>query len=320
MNTKASTGKVKPDLATKNFVERDDVFRDFLILGYPKLKVEGLTPLPGRLHGPRERDVAKRGDVMMGGERVQHILSIECQTNVDYTMPIRMLFYEAEALMWEATANRDENKKEGKLAKGGEFLSGKKDGLVSPIVSLVAYWGIKPWDGKLRLQDVCKETNVGTGITLRDYGITLVDVMRLKKEEIDSLESNLREVALFLQCGNDLEKASKVIEENRARFKRMCLEGVEVLKALANKDINVIVNDKGEVDMTTVWDKLKESGIVEGRKEGIGIGESRKATEVILNLHKRNMPTSDIASVVARPESEVRSIINNRTQYAFVNA
>jgi len=296
--------RLKPDTATKNFVERDDVFRDFLILGYPKLKVEGLTPLPGRLHGPRERDVAKRGDVMMGGERVQHILSIECQTNVDYMMPLRMLFYEAEALMWEAMANRDENKKEGKLSKGGEFLSGKKDGLVYPIVSLVAYWGIKPWDGKLRLQDVCKETSVGTGITLRDYGITLVDVMRLRKEEIESLESNLREVALYLQCDSDPERINEVMKANGERFERLCVEGVEVLRALANVDISdIVVNEKGEVNMKSAWDSWREKGIRDG--------ENRKAVEMIIGMHDNGIGIPVIATVSKKPESEVRAIISN---------
>jgi len=62
MKTYFSTGKVKPDLATKNFVERDEVFSDLFGLAYPRHKVEGLSFLPSRMLGSRERDVVKGGE------------------------------------------------------------------------------------------------------------------------------------------------------------------------------------------------------------------------------------------------------------------
>jgi len=70
--------RLKPDTATKNFVERDDVFRDFLCLAYPRHKIEGLTLLPNRMISERERDVAKGGVVSKNGKTLVAMLLIEC--------------------------------------------------------------------------------------------------------------------------------------------------------------------------------------------------------------------------------------------------
>jgi len=309
--------RLKPDTATKNFVERDDVFRDFLILGYPKLKVEGLMHLPERMLSERRSDVVKRGEVIKEDGKAERIFSIECQTHVDYMMPLRMVSYDIEALLWEATTNKEEKKNEGKLSKGGEFLSGKKGARVLPILSLVAYWGRKIWDGPIQFGDVTECAEDGVCAHLGSYGIKIIEVMRLKEDEIDGLESNLREVALYLQCDSDPERINEVMKANGERFERMCVEGVEVLRALANVDISdIVVNEKGEVNMKSAWDSWREKGV----RDGIGIGENRKAAEVILNMHKRAMNISDIADIVAKPESEVRSIIDNKSQHAYAQA
>jgi len=127
-------------LATKNFVERDEVFSDLLGLAYPRHKVEGLSFLPSRMLGSRERDVVKSGKVSFEEEAFVAMLLIECQSHVDRTMPARMSGYESEGILWMASRRRNANRASKNLASGGEFISGLRPGEKLPIVmSLVAY-------------------------------------------------------------------------------------------------------------------------------------------------------------------------------------
>jgi len=267
---------VKPGTATKDFVERDDVFLDFLSLAYPKLMVEKLTSLPERMLSERRRDVAKGCKVAKDGREASAILLIERQTLLHHAMPLRMLAYECEELMWALSKRKGVNKSEKKTEAGSEFLSGVKSGEKLPIaLSLVAYWGKGEWKAPMALSEVCQEFDGGMWALMQRYGITLVDVMRLKEEEMDGLKSNLRVVVLYLQCDDNEERITEVIKGNSERLERMCLEGVEVLKALANVDISdAAVNERGEVSMKSAWDARREKGIRVGRKEGVGIGDS----------------------------------------------
>jgi len=298
----------KPDSATKSYVGRADVFGDLFnlaILGMDAKVVQGsLMPMPGRTDGGREMDTVKSGAILKGGKTCDAILFAECQTNVDYSMPLRMMAYEADILMKELSEKKEENRKKGALAKGSEYVSGiKRDERITLVMGIVVYWGEKPWDGKTRLKGMFQtEPEKGS-----EHELRLIEIMRLKEEEMEGFTSDLREVALFMQNRDDVDKIDKLMEENMG-YRRMSTAGAAVLKSLASIDINVD-EGKEEIDVCKAWTDQRRRGYVEG--------ENEKALEVILNLHKRKMPASDIASVVARPEAEVSAIINNRSRYAF---
>jgi len=307
------------DIATKNYVELNEVFSDLFGLAYPRHKVEGLSFLPSRMLGSRERDVVKGGKVSFEDEAFVAMLLIECQSYVDRTMPVRMMSYEAESILWAASQKRRANKTSKNLASGGEFISGLKEGeKVPPVLSLVVHWGAKAWDGSTRLSDVVEHSeSMGSSCEIR-----LVDLMRLTDEQIATLKSDLKEVVLFMQNRKDEPKLDKLIDENYERFSSMSVEGAAVLKSLANIDIK-IDKRKETYDMCKAWNDRKKSGIREGRKEGyskgFGMGERKNTIKVVMNMHNMSMAIPDIASVVEKSETEVRRIISTNSRQS-VNA
>jgi len=116
--------------------------------------------------------------------------------------------------------------------------------------------------------------------------------------------------------GKDDERINEMLIANAERFERMCWEDAEALKALANKDINIIVDKNGAVDMKNAWDNWRAKGV----RDGIGIGEARTAVRMILNMHDSGMEASSIAIIAEKPESEVRSIITTKGQCAIAHA
>jgi len=184
------------DIATKNYVEMNEVFSDLFGLAYPRHKVEGLSFLPSRMLGSRERDVVKGGKVSFEEEAFVAMLLIECQSYVDRTMPARMGSYELEGILWMAAQRRGANRANKNLASGGEFISGLKEGeKVPPVLSLVVHWGAKAWDGSTKLSDVVEHSDsMGSSCEIK-----LIDLMRLTEKQIATLKSDLKEVVLFMQ-------------------------------------------------------------------------------------------------------------------------
>jgi len=115
--------------------------------------------------------------------------------------------------------------------------------------------------------------------------------------------------------GKDDERINEMLIANAERFERMCWEGAEALKALANKDINIIVDKKGAVDMKNAWNNWRAKGV----GDGIG-GEARTAVRMILNMHDSGMEASSISIIAEKPESEARSIITTKGQCAIAHA
>jgi len=300
-----------PDTATKNYVERNDVFSDLFNLALlnmdAKVEQSSLKPMPSRMMGKREMDVVKKGKVLGRNGACEAILFAECQTNVDYSMPIRMMAYEADIFRKDVSKRMEENRRKKLLKKGGEYISGlRKDEQITMVLGIVAYWGEKAWDGHKALSEMLPLAQCGGP----SYELRLVEIMRLMPEEIDGFSSDLKEVVLFMQNRNDIDKIDKLMEENM-KYKRMSAAGAEVLKSLASIDINVD-EGKEEIDVCKAWTDQKERGILIGRNEGIGIGENMKAIRMIINMYDNGLDVSAIAIIAEKPETEVLDILNNR--------
>ena len=84
------------------------------------------------------------------------ILRVEGQTMAGCGMPVRMLMYDAIAYARQVKALSKRNRREKRLRRGAEFLSGiKKEDRLIPVLSLVFYYGEdQDWDGALSLHDM----------------------------------------------------------------------------------------------------------------------------------------------------------------------
>ncbi len=99
----------------------------------------------------RYRDI-----VMSWHGSILAILALENQEKVNYIMPVRNMIYDGLAYMEQIdTAWSDMTKEKRKELNCGEFMSRYKKGqTLTPVVTLVFYYGKEKWDGAKDLYEM----------------------------------------------------------------------------------------------------------------------------------------------------------------------
>ncbi|MEY8515658.1 transposase [Lachnospiraceae bacterium 29-84] len=196
------------------------------------------------------------------------MLGNESQEHIHYAMPMRVMGYDYGVYKKQY----DENARKHKASKGlgkDEYLSRMKrtDKLI-PVITLVVYYGEKPWDGAVSLHGML-EIDEEIAPFVNDYKLLLVEARKndLRLHNLDNVHL-FRLLEIFLDKENSLkETRSKAMEYTREHK-----VGKSVVMAVASATNCVLDYDEldkeGEVDMCTVWEKVMAEGHMEGRIEG----------------------------------------------------
>ena len=184
------------DLAEKTLEAYNDVFADIvnvlLFNGKKLIKEEELEQetvnsvykADGKLHG-LERDVAKfwnKNNVRIA------LLGLENQTDVDKDMPIRIMAYDGAAYRQQLLNTYKADPETGKQTKK------KNANPIYPVVTLVLYFGEKPWNQYKTLFesfDVMPELKP----FLNDYRINVFEIAWLTDEQVNMFQSDFKIVA-----------------------------------------------------------------------------------------------------------------------------
>ena len=184
------------DLAEKTLEAYNDVFADIvnvLLFNGKKLikedeleqeTVNSVYKADGKLHG-LERDVAKfwnKNNVRIA------LLGLENQTDVDKDMPIRIMAYDGAAYRQQLLNTYEADPETGKQTKK------KNANPIYPVVTLVLYFGEKPWNQYKTLFesfDVMPELKP----FLNDYRINVFEIAWLTDEQVNMFQSDFKIVA-----------------------------------------------------------------------------------------------------------------------------
>lgn len=211
-------------------------------------------------------EVLKKGRLAVSGERHRDIikvsegkicclLGIENQSSVDYTMPVRIFFY-------DALTYYEQVKREG-------FRSQQ----LLPVLSLVLYFGERPWTGPVDLLSMMPN-RVKDHLLFQNYRMNLIDVRRMDENRIGELPSELAFFFKTLQTMLDGEKFSKFLAQDANAFSRLSVETRAALQAFFDGEEEVFM--KGGRDMGDGLRAYREyiarlernAGRREGRNEG----------------------------------------------------
>ena len=139
-----------------------------------------------------------------------------------------------------------------------------------PIISLVFYYGSKPWDGPVDLYDMfqlegTKEENEILEKYLPNYKINLVDAERL--EDVEKFSNDLQVILTMLRYRDSKEELKHYIDENKKFFQNVDYETSQAMKAFLNmKQIPSETEQKEEmVDMCKAIQEMIQDGRDEGR-------------------------------------------------------
>ena len=285
------------DLSEKLLEEYNDVFADIvnvlLFNGKREVKEEELAETGTEsqykaddsvLHA-QERDVAKywkKGKIRLA------LYGLENQTNIDSTMPMRILNY--DGMSYRSQLLKDDN----------EFY---------PVITLVLYFGTsRKWKRPLSLYELFSVPEELKEY-INDYKINVFNIAYLSEEQVNMFTSDFKIVAdYFVQKRKDgkYKPSSDVIRHVDAILKFMAVFTGD------QRYFNEAIKKKMQAGGIQTMDKVIDDYIDLGRKEGMEFGMKqgmdRGRKDVICSLCKKKSP-EEIADLLEIPVEEVLEII-----------
>ena len=248
------------DTVGKTLEPYSDVFADiingFLFDGEQVVKPEDLTPADifsqykaDKNIRSQERDVSKywRDSCF----NIIAFFGIENQSDPDKNMAMRVLSYDAAQYrkqLSDATLRRD-------------------DGLFTPVVTIVLYFGDKPWNYGTTLHD-CLNIPDKHLPYVSDYRINVFDMHKMSKEDAEKFRSDFRHIVEFYAARNTgteyMPSDTKLVHAREiADFFSVFQRDERFITAYYEA-----TKEKEEITMCEYIDRLEAKGEARGRKEG----------------------------------------------------
>lgn len=268
------------------------------------------------------RDAAKIKTLNDG--RVLMILGLENQTEINYQMPFRVMTldfinYARQVAMVEQRNAADFKNQISRPENSGEYLGKfRKADRIKPVITLVIYYGERPWDGPKSLYDMFEDCEGKEAA--RNYEMYLLDVRHMSVEELNSFSPALKAFFGFLKYENTLELLS-FIHENEASFENLPMTTLDALieithsRELGQYKKDYAKNGKGEINMSKgiqiYGQQQKQEGKNEGRNEGMKLGIDDTNKRVATDMLRENLPLQLIEKISRLSEDTIRNIAKN---------
>ena len=309
------------DTATKQYVSEAEVFADafnYLIYdGEQVIKPEQLTDMDTTQYvipyhedekgkpeaAQKYRDTLKTLAVKTDDRYTYLVLGIENQSHVHYAMPVRNMLYDAMQLEKQVRDLASQHRKEGKNGTSEEYLSGmKKEDRLSPVITLVINFGGKKWDAPLSLREMYGEQPEKVLPFIQDYRVFMIDPMEMSDNDLQKLNSSLREVLAYIKYQRDKARMEKLLNED-SNFSCLETNAALVINAMTNAGIAIDPN-KEVVNMCEAIRQMVDEGISMGQKQG-SLNEKMTIARRLLEL---KMPEEQVISVTKLTKQEVEEL------------
>lgn len=273
--------KLKSDITLKTYWHKNEEFADlfnaFLYKGENVIKAEHLqekdtdSSVILRMENDVEskagaRDIFK---VVMSSEGIEYVLlGIENQEGIHYAMPLRNLEYNTFAYIKQYEKIK-EKYPDRKGLSGYEFLSHmKKTDKLTPVVTLVIYYGDEEWDAGKSLYDMM-DVSEELRPFVSDYKMNLIEV---RNSELVFHNKNNKDLfhlfrLLYNKKKNAYERKEEVLEyidDNKVDD--------NVIMAVSSTSRVKIESKKEETAMGNLFDEFYDMGIEQGIEQGIERG------------------------------------------------
>ena len=308
---------LKPDIVLKNYWNNNEQFADLfnavLFQGRQVIKPEELESMDTEESTVMEhreyaesiqaaRDIIKiqkRFRPNGGAYAVDLVMyGLENQEHIHYGMPLRVMIYDCGTYKKQFDSNAQKYKDSEGLTRD-EYLSRmKKTDRFIPVITVVVYYGEKPWDGAVTLHGML---NIPDEIAeyVNDYKMLLVEARenKLTLHNINNMD--------FFNLLKILAEQNKTAHDKKSQALAYAKEhkvDTSVLLTVAgtsnyNIDLNAL-SQKGESIMYSVFEETREEGRIEGEREGMakgvikmGVNFNLSKTQILEALQK-NMDIS----------------------------
>ena len=281
------------DLLTKRFMSKPDIFADafnYLIyrgehvidagelveLDTTALAVTYASGESGEESVQKVRDVLKEWVCMQDGRATYMVLGIENQSHIHYAMPVRNMLY--DAIQYENQVKKHQKREpapsEPTADIHGAYLSGfGRHDRLKPVITLVIYFGEKPWDAPMSIYEMCGGVDEQMRAFVQDYKIHLIQPATMSVEQLENLTSEFREAMLFIKYRKDKDALRRVLREDK-RFQSIDRDTAAMLRAITGTRIRINESEE-KINMCTAIQEMMDESRAEGVRFGIeqGIGQ-----------------------------------------------
>jgi hypothetical protein len=294
---------IKPDIAFKNFWTNPhrfaDLFNQALFNGKAVIDPNGLSD-----HDITESSLLADKDLMkftsISSERdvIKHytdgtefiLLGIENQMKVHYAMPVRIMMYRSLRYANQCKAIENRHRAENDLSTGDEFLSGfTKDDKLTPVITLVLYYGEKEWDGPLKLTDMMDVPPLFKDF-VNDESIFVLPVRQAGTVEFQDKDNNDFFTTLA-EIYNSEGILDKEVFKTKYSDKKLYWETLAAIGAATGsmEIVNYAQKQKGvDQPMWVALENLKLEGEKIGKREGEKIG-IKKGEKIGIKKGEKNL-------------------------------
>ena len=296
------------DSTSKVFVQKSEVFQDVFKLVFndaqatlekiqpmePEAFFAQMLPATGETKRIRKRRKAQKAlmltrfsrDIVKNCVCATHenvdymVLAIENQAYVDHFMPARVMIYDAMTLHTQIKCLKALN---SSTLTADTFLTGVSKGTkLKPVLTVVCYFGEKPWDGPRSLHEILEINDPKLKALIPDYPIIIIDPHALTEAQLGLLDTSLREVFTCIKDSHHRKSLKEIVNSN-PRFQHMDPDAVNLIKAVLNIDIQTDAK-QGEINMCQAVEDWKQELLDEGRTEGKAEGKAEALVNLMQNF------------------------------------
>lgn len=264
----------------------------------------------------KRRTVQRYRDVNMRTRKGARMVVLACenQERVHYAMPVRSMLYDALEYMSQMQEIETVRREQGELQDGDEFLSGiKKGDRISPVVTMVLYWGKKEeWDGCRSLHELMGMDEEEAWIQalksyVPDYKLNIVYANAMEHPE--NFQTCLQHIFSMLKYNSDKKMLYEYTRQHREEIDRMDDVALTALFTLLGeqKRLAKILQNEHEQESKEGKSMCKaiDDLIEDGRMEGIAEGEFI----MLLKMTKKKLHAGKTAEVIADELEESVDVI-----------
>ena len=190
------------------------------------------------------------------------IVGIENQTDIHYAMPVRVMGYDFLDYDKQLKEIKRLHRKNKDLSDA-EFVSGfSKEDKLSPICTLVLYYGEEPWDGPTRLSGLLNFDGLPDEVreVIADYPIHVIDMRRF--EDSEKLETDARLLFGLMQREGNWEEWEAYQADNEEAFRNMSEDAYDAIAVLTKSEELIKIKkdntkEEGAVDMCEAIKQMK---------------------------------------------------------------
>ena len=272
------------DLALKNLLKDKETFADLfngtLFHGEQVIQPETLQELPTeqiRIFYEEEEKakadhIVKYRDIIMESTQglCHLILGCENQKEIDYSMPVRTMIY--DALTYGEQIRQMTLQKSSK----GKYYHGKlkKEERLEPVLTIVVYWGDTSWEGKNSIHEMIEwPTDCDIQKYIPNYKMNRLDVNQIKNEKI--YKSDLQFIFETLKYKKDKQRMRNHLQTKGQEFQKLDeASKIALLELLQSETLKSWYEEKKEAfDMCKALDDLVNDSKREGERLGLQKGE-----------------------------------------------